>query len=50
MQIAGRLQRIPLNLKNQNNLKQQFELADTLPLQLETYTVGILIGKDIIVT
>ena len=27
-------------------LKQQYDLADTLPSQIETYTLGILIGND----
>ena len=27
-------------------LKQQYDLADTLPSQMETYILGILIGND----
>ena len=45
-QISGPLQRAPLQLKNQRMLKQQYDLADTLPSQIETYTLGILIGND----
>ena len=45
-QISGPLQRTPLQLNNQRMLKQQYDLADTLPSQIETYTLGILIGND----
>ena len=45
-QISGPLQRTPLQLNNQRMLKQQYDLADTLPSQMETYALGILIGND----
>ena len=45
-QINGPLQRTPLQLKNKRMLKQQYELTDTSPSQMETYTLGILIGND----
>ena len=45
-QITGPLQRIPLQLKDQRNIQQRFQLADTLPSQIETYTLGLLIGND----
>ena len=45
-QISGPLLRTPLQLKNQRMLMQQYDLADTLPSQMETYTLGILIGND----
>ena len=45
-QISGPLQRTPLQLKNQRMLKQKYDLADTLPSQIETYTLGILIGNN----
>ena len=45
-QINGPLQRTPRQLKNQRMLKQQYELTDTSPSQMETYTLGILIGND----
>ena len=45
-QISGLLLRTPLQLKNQRMLKQQHDLADTLPSQMEIYTLGILIGND----
>ena len=44
--ISGLLQRTPLQLKNQRILKQQYDLADTLPSQIETYILAILIGND----
>ena len=45
-QISKPLQRTPLQLKNQRMLKQQYDLADTLPSQMETRTLRILIGND----
>jgi len=45
-QITGPLQRVPLRLKDQQNLQRTFQLADTLPSQIETYTLGLLIGND----
>ena len=45
-QITGPLQRMPLNFELRNNLKNQFDLADTLPSKVETYTLGLLIGND----
>ena len=38
-QITGPLQRMPLNFELRNNLKNQFDLADTLPSKVETYTL-----------
>ena len=40
-QISGPLQRMPLQLKNQGMLQQQYDLADTLPSQMETHTRNI---------
>ena len=45
-QISGPLQRMPLQLKNQRMSKQKYDLAETLPSQIETYTLGILIGNN----
>ena len=45
-QISRPLQRTPLQLKNQRMLKQQYDLPDTLPSQMETYTLRILIEND----
>ena len=45
-QISGPLHRTPLQLRNQRKLKQQYDLADTLQSQMETYALGILIGND----
>ena len=45
-QISRPLQRTLLQLKNQRMLKQQFDLADTLLSQMETYTLRILIGNE----
>ena len=45
-QITGPLQRAPLRLKDHGQLTSQFQLADTIPNQLETYNLGLLIGND----
>ena len=45
-QITGLLQTITLKLKTQLKLKRHFELADRLPLQIETYTPRLLISND----
>ena len=45
IQINSPLQKFPLKLKNQKNLKQQLEFVDTLPSQTEIYTL-LLIAND----
>ena len=33
-------------MKNQRNLQKQFQLADTITSETETYTVELLVGND----
>ena len=45
-QITGPLQRVPMKIKDKNDLQRRFDLADTLPTKVENYALGILIGND----
>ena len=45
-QITGLVQRIPINIPEQQNLKKTYHLADTLNQQVQTSTLGLLIGND----
>ena len=48
-QIAGSIQRRPVNLKSVKNweyLSTEFSLADDFPNVRETYSVDLLIGND----
>ena len=40
------MQRLPIRLKNRFSIRKRFRLADTLPQQTESSTIGILIGSD----
>ena len=44
--ISGNIQRVPIPLKDRFSLHKKFKLADTLPQQVESFTLGILIGSD----
>ena len=44
--ISGDMQRIPIRLKNRFSIQKRFRLADTLPQQTESSTIGVLIGSD----
>ena len=44
--ISGNIQRLPIKLKNRFSIQKRFKLADTLPEQAESTTIGILIGND----
>ena len=37
---------MPIKLNNQLTIQRRFKLADTLPKQTETSTIGLLIGSD----
>ena len=45
-QITGLVQRIPINISEQQNLKKTYNLGDTLSQQVQTSTLGLLIGND----
>ena len=45
-QITGLVQRIPINIQEQQNLKKTYHLADNLPQQVQTSTLGLLTGND----
>ena len=45
-QITGLVQRIPINIPEQQNLMKTYHLADTLPRQVQTSTLVLLIGND----
>ena len=45
-QISGDIQRLPIRLKNRFSIQKSFRLADTLPQQTESSTIGVLIGSD----
>ena len=44
--ITGPLKREPIQLENQRKIQKDYPLADTLPKNIETYTLGLLIGND----
>ena len=44
--ITGPLQRESIELENQRKIQKDYPLADTLPKNIETYTLGLLIGND----
>ena len=44
--ISGDMQRLPLCLENRFSVQKRFQLADTLPQQSESSTIGVLIGSD----
>ena len=44
--ISGDIQRLPIRLKNRFSIQKSFRLADTLPQQTESSTIGVLIGSD----
>ena len=40
------MQRLPIRLKSRFSIPKRLRLADTLPQQTESSTIGILIGSD----
>ena len=46
LQITGPLKWVPVQLENQRKIQKNFSLADTLPKDIDTYTLGLLIGND----
>ena len=44
--ISGKIQRAPVQIKNQFELQRKYQLADTLPKEVETSSLGLLIGSD----
>ena len=45
-QITGPLKRVPIQLEIQNKIQKDYTLADVLPKDIKTYTLGLLIGND----
>ena len=45
-QITDPLKRVPIQLENQRKIQKDYPLADTLPKDIETYTLGLSIGND----
>ena len=45
-QITGPLKRVPIQIENQRKIQKDYPLTDTLPKDIETYTLGLLIGND----
>ena len=45
-QITGPLKRVLIQLEIQNKIQKDYTLADVLPKDIETYTLGLLIGND----
>ena len=44
--ITSPLKRELIQLENQRKIQRDYSLADTLPKNIETYTLGLLIGND----
>ena len=44
--ISGNIQRTPIPLKNQFEVQRKYRLADSLPRQVESSSIGVLIGSD----
>ena len=45
-QITGIIQRTPVPIKERSFLQKHYELADSLPYNIQTSSIGILIGND----
>ena len=45
-QITDPLKRVPIQLENQSKIQKDYPLADTLPKDIETYTLGLSICND----
>ena len=43
--VSGDMQRLSIRLKNKFSIQKRFRLADTLPQQTESSTIGVLIGN-----
>ena len=44
--ISGKIQRTPIPLRKQFELQRKYHLADTLPKEVESSSLGLLIGSD----
>ena len=44
--ISGSIQSTPIQLKNQFEIQRKYRLADTLPKEVESSSIGVLIGSD----
>ena len=44
--VSRDMQRLPIRLKNRFSFQKRFRLADALPQQTESSTIGVLIGSD----
>ena len=45
-QITGTLRRELIQLENQRKIQKDYPLTDTLPKNIETYTLGLLLSND----
>ena len=45
-QITGTLRRELIQLENQRKIQKDYPLNDTLPKNIETYTLGLLLSND----